>query len=136
MASDQHNHRLASVISALDELQERRELSDSGRGRLRGLLSTPLEHFSGVQGGPAGGVSARSSGLIRQSSRLSGMPASHAKPILGLRISSFRAHLFCLFRLLLVISSINYSLSELNIDQLQLAAAAAVDADSLSDACC
>ncbi|KAL3145648.1 hypothetical protein ABBQ32_003187 [Trebouxia sp. C0010 RCD-2024] len=72
VASDHHTHRLASVMSALDELQERRELSDSARGRLRGLLSAPLEQFSGVQGGPAGGLPPRSSGLIRQSSRLSG----------------------------------------------------------------
>lgn len=79
MASDHHTHRLASVMSALDELQERRELSDSARGRLRGLLSAPLEQFSGVQGGPAGGLPPRSSGLIRQSSRLSGMLAYHAK---------------------------------------------------------
>lgn len=78
VASDQHTHRLASVMSALDELQERRELSDSARGRLRGLLSAPLEQFSGVQAGAAGGLPTRSSGLIRQSSRLSGMPAYHA----------------------------------------------------------
>lgn len=72
VASDQHTHRLASVMSALDELQERRELSDSGRGRLRGLLSAPLEQFCGVLGGSAGSLPPSGSGLIRQSSRLSG----------------------------------------------------------------
>lgn len=75
VASNQHTHRLASVISALDELQERRELSDSGKGRLRGILSAPLEQFPGVLGGSAGGLPPRSSGLIRQSSRLSGAVA-------------------------------------------------------------
>ena len=79
VASDQHTHRLASVMSALDELQERREVSDSGRGRLRGLLSAPLEQFSGVLGGSAGGptrgLPPPGSMLIRQSSRLSGAAA-------------------------------------------------------------
>ena len=67
----QHTHRLNSVLSALDELQERREVSDSARGRLRGILSAPLEQFLG---GPAGGsAGVRSSGMICQSSRLSGV---------------------------------------------------------------
>ena len=79
VASDEHSHRLASVMSALDELQERRELSDSGRGRLRGLLSAPLQQFSGGStGGPVGGPPPRGSGLIRQSSRLSGTAAHSA----------------------------------------------------------
>ena len=84
VASDQHTHRLASVMSALDELQERRELSDSGRGRLRGLLSAPLKQFSGVLGGSAGGLPPRASGLIRQSSRLSGASAPSAPLLLVL----------------------------------------------------
>lgn len=79
VASDEHSHRLASVMSALDELQERRELSDSGRGRLRGLLSAPLQQFSGGSaGGSVGGLPPRGSGLIRQSSRLSGTAAHSA----------------------------------------------------------
>ena len=60
------------MLSALDELQERREVSDSARGRLRGILSAPLEGFSEASGAVLGGE-VRSSGLIRQSSRLSGM---------------------------------------------------------------
>ncbi len=68
----QQSHRAAAILSALDELQERREVSDSARGRLRGILSAPLEGFSEAAGAVSGnGV--RSSGLIRQSSRLSGM---------------------------------------------------------------
>ena len=98
VASDQHAHRLTSVISALDELQERREVSDSGRGRLRGLLSAPLEQFSGVLGGSAGGSAGslppRGSGLIRQSSRLSGMVArsSSSSSLLKRRILCESAH--------------------------------------------
>ena len=60
------------MLSALDELQERREVSDSARGRLRGILSAPLEGFSEASGAVLG-CGVRSSGLIRQSSRLSGM---------------------------------------------------------------
>lgn len=68
----QQSHRAAAMLSALDELQERREVSDSARGRLRGILSAPLEGFSEAPGAVLGG-GVRSSGLIRQSSRLSGM---------------------------------------------------------------
>lgn len=74
VAATQQTHRLNSVLTALDELQERREVSDSARGRLRGILSAPLEQFLGVPGGPAGGLAGvRSSAMIRQSSRLSGL---------------------------------------------------------------
>ena len=89
VVSDQHTHRLASVMSALDELQERREVSDSGRGRLRGLLSAPLEQFAGVLGGSAGGLPPRGSGLIRQSSRLSGAVA-YSSSSQGVRRTSRR----------------------------------------------
>lgn len=91
VASDQHTHRLTSVMSALDELQERRELSDSGRGRLRGLLSAPLEQFCGVLGGSAGGLPPSGSGLIRQSSRLSGarVPSSSSSSRSAFCISLF-----------------------------------------------
>lgn len=68
----QQSHRAAALLSALDELQEPREVSDSARGRLRGILSAPLEGISETAGAVSrGGM--RSSGLIRQSSRLSGM---------------------------------------------------------------
>ena len=67
--SKQQAHCLAAMLAAIDELQERREVSDSARGRLRGILAAPLGSFGGGEGG--GGV--RSSGLIRQSSRLSGV---------------------------------------------------------------
>ena len=70
----QQSHRATAILSALDELQQRREVSDSARGRLRGILSAPLEGFSGAVSG--GGL--RSSGLIRQSSRLSGIGLGEA----------------------------------------------------------
>ena len=70
--ADQHSNRLASMLSALDELQERREVSDSARGRLRGILNAPAEGFSGTSGAVPGAM-VRGSGLIRQSSRLSGI---------------------------------------------------------------
>ena len=73
----QQSHRAAAILSALDELQQRREVSDSARGRLRGILSAPLEGFSGAPGAVSGG-GLRSSGLIRQSSRLSGIGLGEA----------------------------------------------------------
>ena len=73
----QQSHRGAAMLSALDELQERREVSDSARGRLRGILSAPLKGFSGAPGADSGG-GLRSSGLIRQSSRLSGIGLGEA----------------------------------------------------------
>ena len=88
MAS-QTSRRLTAVMSALDELQERREVSDSARGRLRGILTAPLEGFSAQQPSltaPLEGVCGqqplrassmlRASGMIRQSSRLSGLVPS------------------------------------------------------------
>lgn len=83
--ADQHSNRLACVLSALDELQERHEVSDSARGRLRGILTAPAEGFSQTPGAVPGGM-VRGSGLIRQSSRLSGATteadntAHHPKP--------------------------------------------------------
>ena len=68
----QQSHKAAAMLSALDELQERREVSDSARGRLRGILSAPLEGFSEASGAVFG-AGVRSSGLIRQNSRLSCM---------------------------------------------------------------
>ncbi len=75
IAATPHTHRLTAVLSALDELQERREVSDSARGRLRGILTTPSEGFSEAHGAVPGSA-VRSSGLIRQSSRLSGVQLS------------------------------------------------------------
>lgn len=48
-------------------------MSDSARGRLRGILSAPLEGFAPQQGCSP---SMRASGVIRQSSRLSGQSAA------------------------------------------------------------
>ncbi|DBA84427.1 hypothetical protein WJX77_002493 [Trebouxia sp. C0004] len=71
-SASQQSHRAAAMLSALDELQERREVSDSARGRLRSILSAPLENFSVGTSGAVSGGGVRSSGLIRQGSRLSG----------------------------------------------------------------
>ncbi|KAL0020541.1 hypothetical protein WJX79_010459 [Trebouxia sp. C0005] len=51
----QRSGQTAAMLSALDELQERREVSNSARGRLRGILSAPLEGFSEASGAVLGG---------------------------------------------------------------------------------
>ena len=61
-------------MSALDELQERREVSDSARGRLRGILTAPLEGFSVQQ--PLQATPVGAPGMIRQSGRLAGLIAN------------------------------------------------------------
>lgn len=51
--NSQLTHQAAAVLSALDELQERREVSDSARGRLRGILATPQPLVTGPLGASA-----------------------------------------------------------------------------------